>query len=99
MFYQCEILFNWRQKMGRYLKEFNKWCLAEEGKGRYFHNRDEYENAKAGWKAALKWISKLCPTNEKATFANQGQGMDSYTELANYKAMYKKLKEELNGET
>lgn len=54
-------------------------------------------NFEDGWKAALDWVSKLCPTNENATFANQGQGMDGYTELANYKTMYKKLKEELNG--
>lgn len=77
------------------MKEFELWF--EKKKAGYSHAAyytDKYED---GWRAALEMVLKLCPTNEKATFANQGQGMDGYTELANYKAMYKKLKEELDG--
>ena len=51
-----------------------------------------WEEKQEGWKAALEWVLKLCPTNENATFANQGQGMDGYSELANYKEMYRILK-------
>lgn len=53
---------------------------------------------KTAWKAALELMLGLCPINEKAAFANQGQGMDGYTELANYKNMCKILKRELGDE-
>lgn len=41
---------------GKNFVEFHKWCVVEEGENRYFHSRDEYETAKAGWKAALEWV-------------------------------------------
>lgn len=80
--------------MARKLEQFDSW-LSEIKKPKWNHR--EVCIAEDAWVAALEMVSKLCPTNKNATFANQGQGMDGYTELANYKAMYEKLKEELNG--
>ena len=53
---------------------------------------------KEGWLAALECIYKKIPNNNKATFANQGQGMDGYSELANYRLIKSFIEGELNNE-
>jgi len=81
------------------MEQFEKWFEETYPLPRTMErgpiSRDMKAACKAAYRTALEWVLNLCPTNENATFANQGQGMDGFSELANYKQMSVLVKKEL----
>ena len=84
------------------MKAFEKWWDSLHPKTNAHVYCDDCNGfvvcAEWAWKAALEWVLSKTPNNDKATFANQGQGMDGYTELANYKQLKNMIEEELKDE-
>ena len=77
------------------MKAFEEWYKKHAREHPWRSNKEFIKDA---WKAALEWALIHSPVEyeHKACVSNQGQGMDGYTMLANFRRMDTKIKEELN---
>lgn len=77
------------------MKEFERYMRKEYPFIKV--NSGNYNHSWQVWDAALKWVLEKSPRGkeDKATFANQGQGLDGYTMLAWYNQMADMIEKEL----